>query len=101
MLQDALNAEQAQHKNTREDQQKRLEQISAEANARTEELKSERDKTGAVFSMGILRAKPHMNDHHLHRRWFKIDKKMFHIFHATSWISVGFRPRNLWVTPSV
>lgn len=50
VLQDALNAEQAQHKNTREDLQKRLEQISAEANARTEELKSERDKVNTLFT---------------------------------------------------
>lgn len=42
--------EQAQHKATREDLQKRLEQISAEANARTEELKSERDKVNSLLT---------------------------------------------------
>jgi chromosome segregation ATPase len=49
-LQDALSKEQAQHKATREDLQKRLEQISAEANARTEELKSERDKVNSLLT---------------------------------------------------
>lgn len=52
VLQDALNAAQAQHKNTREDLLKRLEQISAEANARTEELKSERDKVNTIVGSG-------------------------------------------------
>lgn len=50
VLQDALNAEQARHKNTREDLQKQLEQISAEADTRTEELKSERDKVSTLLS---------------------------------------------------
>ncbi|EGC0303010.1 hypothetical protein H8U29_004893, partial [Salmonella enterica] len=36
--------------NTREDLQKRLEQISAEANTRTEELKSERDKVNTLLT---------------------------------------------------
>ncbi|EDR0972886.1 hypothetical protein AH724_004935, partial [Salmonella enterica subsp. enterica serovar Thompson] len=49
-LQDALNAEQARHKNTREDLQKQLEQISAEADTRTEELKSERDKVSTLLT---------------------------------------------------
>ncbi|ELC4346597.1 DNA-binding protein [Salmonella enterica] len=42
--------EQARHKNTREDLQKQLEQISAEADTRTEELKSERDKVSTLLT---------------------------------------------------
>lgn len=49
-LQDALSAEQAQHKATREDLQKRLDQTSTEALARAEELKSERDKVTTLLS---------------------------------------------------
>lgn len=50
MLQDALNAEQVQHKITREDLLKRLGQASTETNARTEELASECDEVNTLLT---------------------------------------------------